>query len=159
MKKAASSHMGVQTFSSSGVGQSMTGEDRNGRMQHSPAIALMLVEARYERIHAALMLAVTACALGQRVILFGMGSGTRAFCKDWSGLEESEREAGRLEAGVAGIETLREALFEFDEASFHVCDSGIRSMKISEDQLCDAVTVMGLPGFLELSQGARLAVF
>lgn len=57
-------------------------------------LALVIVEARYERIHAALMLAATACALGQSVVLFGMGAGVAAFTAGWDGLEDAEHETG-----------------------------------------------------------------
>lgn len=122
-------------------------------------LAIMVVEARYERIHAALMLAVTACALGQHVVVFGMGAGVAAFCRNWDGLEQAERDAGRQEAGVAGVQDLRTALLEFEEASLFVCDSGLRAMNVPEEALLDGVHCVGLPTFMERAGAARLAVF
>ena len=122
-------------------------------------LAIMVVEARYERIHAALMLAVTACALGQHVVLFGMGAGVAAFCQNWDGLEQAERDAGRQEAGVAGIQDLRTALLEFEEASLLVCDSALKAMKLPDEALVEGVACVGLPTFMDRAGTARLAVF
>lgn len=122
-------------------------------------LAIMMVEAGYERVHAALMLAVTASALGQQVLLFGMGAGVTAFCEKWDGLEQPERDAGRQEAGVAGVETLRTALTEMEDVTLMVCDSGLKAMRVAEDALLPGVAIVGLPTFMESSAEARLAVF
>lgn len=122
-------------------------------------LAIMVVEARYERVHAALMLAVTASALGQTVLLFGMGAGVAAFCEKWDGLEQPEQDAARQKAGVAGVETLRTALTELEEVSLMVCDSGLKAMSVSEQALLPGVAVVGLPTFLDQAGAARLAVF
>lgn len=121
-------------------------------------LALVLVEARYERIHAAFMLAATACALGQSVLLFGMGAGVAAFCTQWDGLEDKQREDWRTAAGVAGLEELRTALVEMD-ATLMVCDSGLKTMGVSADALERSVAVVGLPAFLDKAGAARVAVF
>lgn len=122
-------------------------------------LAIMVVEAGYERVHAALMLAVTACALGQHVVFFGMGAGVAAFCQNWEGLEQPERDAGRQEAGIAGVQDLRDALLEFDEATLLVCDSGLKAMAVPENILLDGVAVVGLATFMDHAGSARLAVF
>ncbi|MGO2959035.1 MAG: DsrE family protein [Acetobacter sp.] len=122
-------------------------------------LAIMIVEARYERLHAAFMLAVTACALGQQVVLFGMGAGVAAFCKNWDGLEQPERDAARQEAGIAGLDDLRTALLDFEEATLMVCDSGLKAVRLTEEALVADVSCVGLPTFLDQTQTARLAVF
>lgn len=122
-------------------------------------LAIMIVEARYERVHAALMLAVTASALGQAVLLFGMGAGVTAFCEQWDGLEQPERDVARQEAGVAGLETLRTALTDLEDVTLMVCDSGLKAMSVSEQALLAGVAVVGLPTFLDEAGAARLAVF
>lgn len=139
-----------------------------GRTSFSPAVtasafppcdlAVMIVEARYERIHAALMLAATACALGQGVVLFGMGAGVAAFCARWEGLEDGVHADWRKAAGVAGLEDLRTALLEM-EATLMVCDSGLKTMGLSATALADGVGVVGLPTFLDRAGAARMAVF
>lgn len=122
-------------------------------------LALLVVEARYERLHAAFMLAATALALGHRVILFGMGSGVAAFCQLWSGVpDHAEGEAGRLDAGVAGLAVLREAIQEMG-AEMMVCDSGLKAMSYPADTLVEGVRVVGLPTFMDRAAGARQLVF
>lgn len=123
------------------------------------ALALLLVEARYERLHAAFMMAATALALGRPVILFGMGSGVAAFCRSWDGLpDHTQGEAGRLNAGVAGVEILRDALQEMG-AEMMVCDSGLKAMNLGAQDLVEGVRVVGLPTFLDCAATARQLVF
>ncbi|MFT9441596.1 MAG: DsrE family protein [Acetobacter papayae] len=125
----------------------------------SEALALLLVEARYERLHAAFMMAATALALGRPVILFGMGSGVAAFCRSWSGVPEHVLgEAGRLNAGVAGVEVLRDAVQEMG-AEMMVCDSGLKAMNLAPQDLVEGVRVVGLPTFLDCAATARQLVF
>lgn len=121
-------------------------------------LALVIVEARYERVHAALMLAATACALGQTVVLFGMGAGVAAFCAKWDGLEDEQREDWRKAAGVAGLNDLRTALRDMD-ATLMVCDSGLKTMGLTDEALEEGVAVVGLPTFLDRAGAARVAVF
>ena len=123
------------------------------------ALALLLVEARYERLHAAFMLAATALALGRPVTLFGMGSGVGAFCRSWEGVpDHAQGEAGRLNAGVAGVEVLREAIQEMG-ARMMVCDSGLKAMNLGAQDLIEGVRVVGLPTFMDCAGTARQLVF
>lgn len=158
MKKTATGYATLSVALSHGFVSELTTEEGSSENK-GRHLAIMIVEARYERIHAALMLAVTACALGQNVTLFGMGSGVCAFCRNWDSLEQAEREESRVAAGVAGLEVLRTTLFEFGEVDFFVCDSGLKSMNFSDELLCEQVRVTGLPTFIERCNTAQLAVF
>jgi predicted peroxiredoxin len=137
----------------------MTGLTAETQAASSEALALLLVEARYERLHAAFMMAATALALGRPVILFGMGSGVVAFCRSWEALpDHAQGEAGRLNAGVAGVEVLRDAIQEMG-AEMMVCDSGLKAMNLGAEDLVDGVRVVGLPTFLDRTGAARQLVF
>ena len=120
-------------------------------------LALLIVEARYERIHAAYMLAATAAALGQTVLLFGMGAGVCAFCRDWNGLEEEAGAQMREQAGVAGLDVLREAVVDMG-CQLMVCDSGVKTMGLGTHDLLAEVTAVGLPSFFDGAGAARQLV-
>ncbi|WP_338331813.1 DsrE family protein [Acetobacter sp. LMG 32666] len=121
-------------------------------------LALLIVEARYERIHAAYMLAATAAAMGQTVLLFGMGAGVCAFCRDWNGLEQAEAAHMRDRAGVAGLDVLREAVVDMG-CVFMVCDSGVKTMGLTAHDLLVEVQTVGLPSFFDRAGAARQLVF
>nr|WP_298794618.1 DsrE family protein [uncultured Acetobacter sp.] len=172
MPTPTSPSSGVSVASSSGggvfAGTSAASAVPSGRTGFSSAVgasafpqcdlALVIVEARYERVHAALMMAATACAMGQSVVLFGMGAGVAAFCTKWNGLEDPQHEDLRKAVGVAGLEDLRTALLDMD-ATLMVCDSGLKTMGLSAEALEHAVAVVGLPTFLDRAGPARVAVF
>lgn len=121
-------------------------------------LALLLVEARYERLHAAYMLAATATAMGQNVLMFGMGAGVCAFCRDWNGLEQDGGAQMREQAGVAGLDVLRDALVEMG-ATFMVCDSGVKTLGLTGEELLAEVEIVGLPSFFDRAGSARQMVF
>lgn len=121
-------------------------------------LALVIVEARYERLHAAYMLAATAAAMGQNVLLFGMGAGVCAFSRDWHGLEDGAAAQKREQAGVAGLDVLREAMVDMG-ATFMVCDSGVKTMDLVAQDLLPEVETVGLPSFFDRAGAARQLVF
>lgn len=121
-------------------------------------LALLIVEARYERVHAAYMLAATAAAMGQTVLLFGMGAGVCAFCRDWTGLEPGEGAQMRARAGVAGLEVLREAVVDMG-CTLMVCDSGVKTLGLAPQDLLAEVETAGLPSFFDRAGSARQLVF
>ncbi|MFT8418501.1 MAG: DsrE family protein [Acetobacter sp.] len=121
-------------------------------------LALLIVEARYERIHAAYMLAATAMAMGQSVLLFGMGAGVCAFCTDWNGLEDRAAADLRTRAGVAGLDMLRDAVADMG-ATFMVCDSGAKTLGVGASDLLAGVQTVGLPSFFDRAGTARQLVF
>ncbi|MBO1323635.1 DsrE family protein [Acetobacter sp. TBRC 12305] len=122
-------------------------------------LALVVVENGYERLHAAFMLAATAAALGQDVIVFGMGAGVAAFSRDWGGVAGfGEGEAQRARAGVAGLAELRDAVVEMG-ACLMVCDSGMKAARLHPASLLDGVACVGLPSFMDRAAHARQLVF
>jgi predicted peroxiredoxin len=127
---------------------------------HTPPcdLALLVVEARYERIHAAYMLAATAAAMGQNVLLFGMGAGVCAFCREWNGLDGAEGGRMRAHAGVAGLDDLREAVVDMG-VTLMVCDSGVKTLGLKAQDLLEGVETVGLPSFFDRAGQARQLVF
>ncbi|NHN80450.1 hypothetical protein GOB88_03080 [Acetobacter lovaniensis] len=127
---------------------------------HTPPcdLALLVVEARYERIHAAYMLAATAAAMGQNVLLFGMGAGVCAFCGEWNGLDGAEGARMRAHAGVAGLDDLREAVVDMG-VTLMVCDSGVKTQGLNAQDLLEGVETVGLPSFFDRAGQARQLVF
>lgn len=127
---------------------------------HTPPcdLALLVVEARYERIHAAYMLAATAAAMGQNVLLFGMGAGVCAFCGEWNGLDGAEGARMRAHAGVAGLDDLREAVVDMG-VTLMVCDSGVKTLGLNAQDLLEGVETVGLPSFFDRAGQARQLVF
>ncbi|MDE7546397.1 DsrE/DsrF/DrsH-like family protein [Acetobacter fabarum] len=121
-------------------------------------LVLLVVEARYERIHAAYMLAATAAAMGQCVLLFGMGAGVCAFCGDWNGLDGAAGADMRKQAGVAGLDDLREAVVDMG-VTLMVCDSGVKTLGLDTQALLPGVEVVGLPSFFDRAGAARQLVF
>ena len=121
-------------------------------------LALLIVEARYERIHAAYMLAASAAAMGRTVLLFGMGTGVCAFCQEWTGLQEDDGASMRARAGVAGLDVLRDAVVDMGGALM-VCDSGVKTLGIGVQDLLAGVQVVGLPSFFDRAGAARQLVF
>ena len=122
-------------------------------------LALIVVDAGYERLHAAFMMAATVAALGRQVTVFGMGAGVAAFHPHWAGVPAFvEEEARRQQAGVAGLEELRAAVVEMG-GQLMVCDSGLRAMGLAETALLDGVKSLGLPSFLDHAGLRRQLVF
>lgn len=127
---------------------------------HPPScdLALLVVESRYERIHAAYMLAATAAAMGQTVLLFGMGAGVCAFCREWNGLDATEGARMRAQAGVAGLDDLRDAVVDMG-ATLMVCDSGVKTLGLNAQDLLAGVETVGLPSFFDRAGRGRQLVF
>ncbi|MFT8441326.1 DsrE family protein [Acetobacter fabarum] len=121
-------------------------------------LALLVVESRYERIHAAYMLAATAAAMGQTVLLFGMGAGVCAFCREWNGLDAAEGARMRAQAGVAGLDDLRDAVVDMG-VTLMVCDSGVKTLGLNAQDLLAGVETVGLPSFFDRAGRARQLVF
>lgn len=121
-------------------------------------LALLVVESRYERIHAAYMLAATAAAMGQTVLLFGMGAGVCAFCREWNGLDAAEGARMRAQAGVAGLDDLRDAVVDMG-VTLMVCDSGVKTLGLNAQDLLAGVETVGLPSFFDRADRARQLVF
>jgi peroxiredoxin family protein len=112
-----------------------------------PDFGVLLISGAHDRAHYAFVVASGAAALGRRVVLFATNQGCRALCRDWSGLDDADRDA-RIEArGVAGLETLRDACVAL-EVRMIACEAGLRSEAIDPALLLAAVEVAGIATFL-----------
>jgi peroxiredoxin family protein len=116
---------------------------------------VLLLTGSHERAHYAFVLATGAAALGRRVTLFATNAGCRALLADWSGLEDSGREARIERAGVAGLGTLREAAAELG-IRLIACEAGLRSEAVDPAGLLPGVEVAGVATFLEAVGGGQM---
>lgn len=125
----------------------------------SSELAIIVVNAEYERLHAAFMMAAATVAIGTRVVLFGMGSGVVAFCHDWHGVASfSIDETRRKKMGIAGLEELRSVVVEMG-GELIVCESGLKVMGLERESLLKGVSCLGLVSFLEYVGACRQLVF
>ena len=125
----------------------------------SSELAIIVVNAEYERLHAAFMMAATTVAVGTRVVLFGMGSGVVAFCHDWQGITSFFiDETRRKKMGVAGLEELRSVVVEMG-GELIVCEAGLKVMGLEREALLNGVNCLGLVSILEYIGACRQLVF
>ncbi len=113
----------------------------------SEPLGILLISGTHDRAHYAFVLASGAAALGRTVVLFATNTGCRALMRDWTALENSERDARVREAGVAGLEELREAALELGVRPI-VCEAGMRSEGFDSGALLPEVEVAGVATFL-----------
>ncbi len=113
----------------------------------SEPLGILLISGTHDRAHYAFVLASGAAALGRTVVLFATNTGCRALMRDWTALENSERDARVHEAGVAGLEELREAALELGVRPI-VCEAGMRSEGFDSGALLPEVEVAGVATFL-----------
>jgi uncharacterized protein len=109
-------------------------------------LGILLLSGTHERVHYAFMVAAAAAALGRHVVLFATNAGCRALLNDWSGLTDAERDRRVRDAGVAGIDELREAVRELGSRLI-ACESGLRAEGIDAAGLLHDVEVAGLATF------------
>ncbi|WP_147094354.1 DsrE family protein [Swaminathania salitolerans] len=139
--------------SQTGGGQTDGGQ--TGEVQTGRSLAILIAGPEYERAHHAFVLAAGALALGRRVILFGGGAGVLALCRDWSGLVGASHDETFRARGVAGLETLRLAVFELG-GEVLACEAGLRAAGLDEEALCPEATLCGVTRFLERSADAQI---
>ncbi|WP_245825155.1 hypothetical protein [Neoasaia chiangmaiensis] len=121
-------------------------------------LAITLADDSFHRAHHALVMAAGALALGRPVVLFGGGLGVFALCRDWRRLSGSAFDADIQARGVAGFETLREAVQDLG-IELLACESGLRMAACTAADLCDGVTVCGVTRFFERAgDGQMIAV-
>lgn len=121
-------------------------------------LALMLCTGCFDSLHAAFMLAAAALAMNRPVLLFAMGPGVMALCREVPELTRAEA-AARLDArGVASFFVLREAVLAMD-ATLLACESGLRRMEVGVDDLLPGTEIVGLPTFLERTEGSQILTF
>jgi peroxiredoxin family protein len=118
-------------------------------------LGILLLSGTHERAHYAFVLAAAAAALGRAVVIFASNEGCRALCRDWSGLDESGRDAGLRARGLPGIGELREAAAELGARRI-ACELGLRIAAIAPDALEAGVEVAGVATFLDATRGGQV---
>ena len=113
----------------------------------SEPLGILLLSGTHDRAHYGFVVAAGAAALGRRVVLFATNQGCHALCRDWSGLDGSERDVRIQARGVAGLDTLRDACIEMD-VKMIACEAGLRAEAIDPAQLLPGVEVAGIATFL-----------
>jgi predicted peroxiredoxin len=81
------------------------------------------------------------------VVIFATNTGTTALFRLWSGLGDAGRDARVQAAGVAGLDTLRDACIEL-EVRMIACEAGLRAEGLEGADLLDGVEVAGVATFL-----------
>jgi peroxiredoxin family protein len=113
----------------------------------SEPLGILLISGEHERVHYAFVLAAGAAALGRRVVLFATNGGCRGLLTDWRALADAGRDERVREAGVAGLQELREAARELG-VQMIACEAGLRIEGLDEPQLLAGVAVAGVATFL-----------
>ncbi|TWB11105.1 peroxiredoxin family protein [Gluconacetobacter diazotrophicus] len=118
-------------------------------------LAILLLDGGYERAHYALVLAAGALAVDRPVLLFAAGHGVHALARDWSGLRGAGTDGAVQASGVAGFDTLRDAVLALDGVLM-ACESGLRIAGLPADALLPGVRVAGVPSFLDAARGRQI---
>ncbi len=118
-------------------------------------LGILLISGGHERAHYAFVLAAGAAAIGRRVCVFATNAGCLALAQDWSGLENAMRDTAVREAGVAGLDELREAAAELG-VQLLACDAGLRMAGLDAALLWREVQVAGVPTFLAATAGGQI---
>ena len=113
-----------------------------------PPLGVLLLSGTHERAHYAFVLATGAAALGRPVVVFATNAGCHALLADWSGLADQGRDERVSAAGVAGLDTLREAADELG-VRLIACEAGLRAEGLEAAALRPGVQVAGVATFLE----------
>jgi peroxiredoxin family protein len=74
---------------------------------------------------------------------------------DWSGLDDAARDARIQQAGVAGLDELREASIELG-VRLIACEAGLRAEGINPESLLSQVEVAGVATFLSAVGGGQI---
>ena len=114
----------------------------------SRPLGVLLLSGTHERAHSAFAPATGAAALGRPVVVFATNAGCHALLADWSGLADSGRDERVSAAGVAGLDTLREAADELG-VRLIACEAGLRAEGLEAAALRPGVQVAGVATFLE----------
>ena len=113
----------------------------------SEPLGILLLSGAHDRAHYAFVLASGAAALGRAVVLFATNAGCHALFADWAALGDAARDARVQAAGVAGLETLREASREMG-VRLIACEAGLRAEALDAGRLLAGVEVAGVATFL-----------
>jgi len=121
-------------------------------------LGILLLSGTHDRAHYAFVLASGAAAIGRQVVLFATNAGCHAVLTDWSGLGDGARDERVREAGVAGLEELRDAARELGVRMI-ACEAGLRVENIEPARLMPGVEVAGVATFLSaVGAGQIIAV-
>lgn len=121
-------------------------------------LGILLLSGTHDRAHYAFVLASGAAAIGRQVVLFATNAGCHAVLTDWSGLGDAARDERVREAGVAGLEELRDAARELGVRMI-ACEAGLRVENIEPARLMPDVEVAGVATFLSaVGAGQIIAV-
>ncbi|MBB2204120.1 DsrE family protein [Gluconacetobacter takamatsuzukensis] len=118
-------------------------------------LAILLLDGGFERAHYALVLAAGALAVDRPVLLFASGHGVHALARNWQGLRDAGADRTVQASGVAGFDTLREAVLALD-GTLMACESGLRMAGLAADALLPEVIVAGIPTFLDAARGRQV---
>lgn len=116
-------------------------------MPSDATLGVMLLSGAHDRAHYAFVVASGAAALGRPVVMFATNLGCLALCRDWSGLVDANRDARIQAAGVAGLDTLRDACLDMDVRMI-ACEAGLRAEALDAGLLLPLVEVAGIVTFL-----------
>jgi len=124
----------------------------------SDPLGILLLSGTHDRAHYAFVLASGAAALGRTVVLFATNGGCHALFADWSALADAGRDERIQAAGVAGLETLRDASVELGVRMI-ACEAGLRAEALDAARLIPCVEVAGVATFLsEVGKGQIIAI-
>ena len=124
----------------------------------SDPFGILLLSGAHDRAHYAFVLATGAASIGRRVVLFATNAGCHALLADWSGLTDAARDARLTEAGVAGLDELRDAATALD-IGLIACEAGLRAEGLEAAALYPGVRVAGVVTLLsEVGAGQIVAI-
>lgn len=114
-------------------------------------LSLIIQSGEFDRVHYALVMASAALAVGKPVTLFFTMAGTSALTPAWA---DPEREAAFAADGLATFEELMAACRDL-EATFMVCELGLRAEKLTVSDLRDDVPITEGSAVSFLSDASR----
>jgi predicted peroxiredoxin len=128
--------------------------ENNSPENTSPDVAILLVEARSERVWAGLSLAAAQAALGARVSLFLSGDAAALADPEYQAPCDARRQA----LGIATLGALL-ATCQALGVTFEVCQTGLHQTGLPAHALPDFITPSGLMSWLAQTKHARHWVF
>ena len=121
----------------------------------SEAIGILLLSGTHDRAHYAFVVASGAAALGRTVVIFATNRGCLGLGRDWSSLDDADRDQRIQARGVAGLDTLRDACIDM-QVRMIACEAGLRAEAIEPSSLLEGVEVAGIATFLEAVGGGQI---
>tara|TARA_B100000686_G_scaffold284907_1_gene308757 strand:+ start:226 stop:609 length:384 start_codon:yes stop_codon:yes gene_type:complete len=100
-------------------------------------LSIIIQSADYERVHYALVMATSALSIGKTVTLFFTMHGTQALKVNFPDVPDDKN---YKENGIATFQQLVQACTEMG-AKYMVCELGLRSEKLSRQDLRKDITI------------------